>query len=117
MATLSEEEFIDLDTELDENQRTLIKYLAEVYYKNPQNPWVDIKTLGAQIGGHTGTVDAKVALQGLQNLYLVAPNRDKQNHRLFAISQKGLDYVEFGKKHIRSHIFRRTFFCFQPLLL
>jgi len=103
MTALSKEEFMRLDAKLDKNQKTIIQYLAEVHYKDPQNPWVNKDTVGAQLGGLTGSWEAEVALLQLGILKLV-----RENHKLVAISQKGRDYVEFHKnKLIISHIFKK----------
>jgi hypothetical protein len=103
MIALSKEEFKELDNELEQNEKTILEYLAEVHHKNPQNPWVDIKTLGAQIGGFTGEVEAGIAALSLLSLDLIS-HRYSRHERIAAISEKGLAYVNFNKRqYIVSH--------------
>ncbi len=97
---LSKEEFVKLDTEIDENQKAILVYLAEVHHKNPQNPWVNIETLGAQIGGFTGRVQAQTAVLQLHNLELIGYR--PRNLKEVAISQKGLLYIKSHKPQSKS---------------
>jgi len=113
MIDLSKEEFMELDAELDENQKTVLQYLAEVYHKNVQNPWVAMKTLGAQIGGITGEAEASVAVQNLELLDLV-----RYHKRMIAISKKGLAYVKSqSRRYNKKYYLITAFLCVIGIIL
>ena len=96
MTYISETEFNNIEYELDDDQRVVLKYLAEVREKNSQNPWVSIETLGAQIGGISGKIQAETAVLSLNLNELVGYHQRKRN--MVAISDKGFSYVKFFQK-------------------
>ena len=95
MHTLSKEQFRKLDSKLKQDDKIILEYLADVYKKNIQNPWVNINTLKAQIGGVTGETHASVAITRLCLNGLISEK--SQNRNMLAISQKGLAYIYHTK--------------------
>ena len=95
MKGMSTEEFDEIDRELDDNHRTILKYLAEIREKNLQNPWININTLAKSIDIPLYRVDA--AIRHLYYSKLV--DRRPENKPIeVMIKQKGFDYVNFNKK-------------------
>ncbi len=108
---LSKKEWEYLDRKLDDNQKIVLNSLAEIHEKNPQNPWASINTLGAKIGGVTGTTEANIAVIELRDMGLVGYSNSMKGYT--AISDKGLDYVKFKKiSDSGLPFFKQTYFWF-----
>jgi hypothetical protein len=110
MTALSKEEKGELDqrfseSQLGQDQKTILAHLAEVYHNNLQNPWVDSKTLGTAIGGESAELRAEVAALGLLHRDLISRSYHRKNREtMYAISDKGLAYINSNKKqYIVSH--------------
>lgn len=92
---MSTEEFDEIDRELDDNHRTILKYLAEIREKNPRNPWINIDTLAKSLDIPLYRVNA--AIRHLYYSKLV--DRRPENKPIeVMIKQKGFDYVHFNNK-------------------